>query len=469
MARVIVGLRAYPPPPAVLQAAGEGRLAGLLWFRDAFGETVEEGAARVAALRRAWHPSASCIFMIDEEGGLIQQLSGLRESSGETWPRLPSPRALGRSGDPNLVRAHGREIGRRLRRLGLDVALAPTVDLDPGPASPVLGTRCFGDAPVPVAEIALAWTRGLASAGVRGCLKHYPGHGATAVDSHVDLPRVPRGVAMEAHREPYALIARGWRTEDGPAPAVLTAHIAREGIDLPASLDRTVLAVIPRGLGPIVTDSLDMGALAGYGDLPARGRAALDAGSDLLLVGLDAGGGVDLARALPDDRSARVDAWRGAIDPPEIPPSWSRVELDRAADSGLRQIVDGGMPEGEWDWILPERWGAYGAVAAPSVDTPGTRRIGRILRYRTDDPSTLDRALASAVGPALVGWIHRGPEDHPTRSRLERAGSRVRAIIHLLDGPSQTPFGSVWTVETCGFGEGEMTALARRWAAHRAS
>ncbi len=466
MARVIVGLRGHPPAPALLDAAREGQLAGLLWFRDAFGETVEEAASRVAEVRAVWPPSVPCIFAIDEEGGLIQQLSGLREPSGECWPRLPSPRALGRSGDVGLARAHGREIGRRMRRLGLDVALAPAVDLDPGPQSSVLGTRCFGDAPDCVTEMASAWLRGLASAGVRGCLKHYPGHGATATDSHVDLPRIAPGVDLNPHREPYARIARTWQAADGPSPAVLTAHIVCGKGHLPASLDAAALTAIPGGLGPIVTDSLDMGALATVGDLEARGRAALAAGSDLLLVGLDVSGGLELARMFAGARSARLDAWRVAAPPPEIPQPWARADLDRAADSGFRSHAGGGTPPGAWDWILPERWGAYGAVATPPMDLPAERRIGRLLRYRTDEPSTLERALGSSDAPSLVGWIHRGPEDDATRAQLERHGSRVRAIAHLLDGPSGALPSGAWTVETCGFGEGEIASLARRWSAH---
>lgn len=467
MARVIVGLRSYPPPPALIDAAREGNLAGLLWFREAFGETVEEAAARVRSLREVWAPSAPCLFAIDEEGGLIQQLSGLREATGEPWPRLPSPRALGRSGDPEDARAHGREIGRRLRRLGLDLALAPTVDLDPGPMSPVLGTRCLGEDPDRVASMALAWLRGLASAGVRGCVKHYPGHGATAVDSHIDLPRIPDSADMRPHLLPYERIARSWRLQDGPAPAVLTAHIVCGGSDLPASLDAGKLAELPRGLGPVITDSLDMGALSRYGDLEARARRALDAGSDLALIGLDLDGGLAVSRALPAASKGRT--WEIPPRPAETPVAWNREELERVANAGLRIASCVPIPPGEWEWLLPEAWGAYGPVATPPAAS-GTRRwIGRLSRYRCDDLDTLERAILRADRPLLVGWIHRGPEDEGTRRILGRHGARVRAIAHLLDGPRDASPGSAWTIETCGFGEGELAALARRWAAERSA
>jgi beta-glucosidase-like glycosyl hydrolase len=464
MSRLIVGIRRYPPPPEILRAARAGRLAGLLWFRDAFGRTVGEAAERVAEMRATWHPSAPCIFAIDEEGGLIQQLSGLEEPSGEAWPRLPSPRALGRSGDPAFAHAHGREIGRRLRRLGLDVALAPSVDLDPGPGSPVLGTRCIGDDPEHVAGIAMAWLRGLTSAGIRGCLKHYPGHGATVVDSHVDLPRVGPGVDPAPHLEPFRRIAREWRAHDGPPPALLTAHIICGDATLPASLDSSILDGVPAGLGPIVTDSLDMGALAAVGDLAARMRAATQAGSDLLLIGIDVAAALAAAGSVDASPSARVSSWGfvGAV--PAIPEAWSRAKLDEVAVAGLKLHAESMLPTGPWTWILPERWGPYGEVAAPPQESGGARSIARLVRYRADDPSTLDQALANAVDPCLVGWIHRGPEDVATRDLLRRAGPRVLAVAHLLDGPTGLDAADRWTVEACGFGEGEMAAIARHWA-----
>lgn len=469
MSRLIVGIRDYPPPPEVLGAAREGRLAGLLWFRDAFGRSVSEAAARVAEVRAAWHSSAPCIFAIDEEGGLIQQLSGLEESPGDVWPRLPSPRALGRSGDPAMAHAHGREIGRRLRRLGLDVALAPTVDIDPGPRSPVLGTRCIGDDPDLVAKIALAWLRGLASAGVRGCVKHYPGHGATEVDSHVDLPRIGPGVDTARHLEPFRRIARDWRSKDGPPPALLTAHVLGRSASLPASLDPATLGSVPPGLGPIVTDSLDMGALATLGDLATRMEMATRAGSDLLLIGIDVAAAIAAAGPGPGSVSPRIASWDSGTALPALPEAWSRIQLEQVAAAGSVLHAAPSLPPGPWTWILPERWGPYGAVATPPMDPRGARWIARLLRYRAEDPSTLDRALADAgEDPCLVGWVHRGPEDGPTRGRLDRVGGRVRAVAHLLDGPTGDVAAGRWTIESCGFGEGEMMIIARRWAEEKA-
>ena len=446
-------------------AIERGQLAGLLWFRTALGTTVEGAAARIHRLRAAWPEGVVCFFAADEEGGLIEQLSGLEDASGRKWPRLPPARALGRGGDPDVAFAHGREIGRRMRRVGLDVTLAPVVDLDPGPESPVLGTRCFGEDPQLVAGLALGWLRGLCSAGVRGCIKHYPGHGATRLDSHDELPRIAKDQDADRHRAPFAMIADRWRAEDGPLPGVLTAHVVREPSVRPVTLDQAALAKLPKGLGPIWTDSLDMGALGAFGGVVSCGESAAAAGADLLVVGVDHLGGLDLARELTAASTDRVVGWGAShVVPREIPEAWPEAEIERAAAAGFRLLHEQPMPDGEWDWILPSDFGAYGTVAEPAADPGGRRRIGRLLRYDFDNTGSLERALAGdARYPALVGWIHRGLPDSETQEILEAHRSRVKAVVHLLDAPGTAVVPGVWTIETCGYGEGEMVSLERVW------
>ncbi|MBM3287536.1 MAG: glycoside hydrolase family 3 protein [Candidatus Eisenbacteria bacterium] len=476
--RVIVCMRDAEPSRELLDAIRGGGVLGLLWFREAFAAgareaTVAGAAARVARLRGEWPAGSSPVFAVDEEGGLIQQLSGLIDEGGRKWVRLPSARALGRAGDRSAAFAHGRETGRRLRRVGCDLALAPVVDLDPGIESPVLGTRCFGSDPELVSALGLAWLEGLASAGVRGCLKHFPGHGATAVDSHVSLPHVPAGVDLFRHAVPYASIASSWKSALGPAPAVLTAHIVCGAGGLPATLDEGILARVPKGLGPILTDSLDMGALGACGDLAARATTSLRAGADLLLVGVDLRGGLALARSIEPVRSERLRAW-APLDPlPPIPEPWQEEEIAKLAAAGLRLTSGGILPEGEWDWILPARFGPYGEIASPPPsETTAARRVAHLLRYDADAPESLLTALrAASARPALVGVLHRGPiaggllgllrERRWRRERPDRGG--LAALAHLLDEGPEGGVEGLWTIETCGFGEMEMAALREAW------
>jgi beta-glucosidase-like glycosyl hydrolase len=352
-----------------------------------------------------------------------------------------------------------------MRLVGLDVTLAPVVDLDPGPESPVLGTRCFGDDPQRVADIALSWLRGLSSTGVRGCMKHYPGHGATRLDSHLDLPRIAADEDACKHHAPFAMIADRWRAEDGPPPAILTAHIVRESAIKPVTLDQAALAKVPRGLGPIWTDSLEMDALSRFGGIRERGEAAAAAGADLLVVGADLEGGLDLARELTVATTDRVLGWGASREvPQEIPEAWPEAEIERAAAAGFRMLQEQPMPEGEWDWILPVDFGAYGTVAAPTANPEGRRRISRLLRYEFDDADSLLQAVsADAKRPALVGWIHRGLPDSETQEILEAHRPRVRAVAHLLDAPDAAVVPGVWVIDACGFGEGEVASLERVW------
>jgi beta-glucosidase-like glycosyl hydrolase len=465
VARLILGFRDAEPSAALRAAIGRGEIAGLLWFREALGASVREARSRVERMRRLWPPGEPCLFAIDEEGGLIQQLDGLTDASGVAWPRLPAPRALGRARDGAAAFAHGREIGRRLRETGIDVALAPLVDLDPGPQGPVLGTRCFGGDPIQVSALAMGWLRGLASAGVRGCVKHFPGHGATSLDSHRSLPRIDPTVDAAPHRLPFERIARDWRAAAaGPPPALLTAHIVPAGSSVPVTLDRAALRSIPEGFGPVWTDSLDMDALRPHGDLAQRGRSALEAGCDLLVVGADTEGGLAAAPTLRAPASSGVIAWmRQAFPPQETPEPWSLDAITALAAEGLRVLQEGTLPVGDWEWILPEDAGAYGAVREPAQDRSGVRRIARVIRVPRD-PDRLAAALSGARAPALVGWIHRGAPDPATREVLERHAAKIGALAHLLDAPAAACVPGVWTVETCGFGEGEIAALARVWS-----
>ncbi len=468
MAGLIVGIREREPSPALTEAIRAGRIAGLLWFRDGLRGDAGEISARMDRLRSLWPPDVAPLFVIDEEGGLIQQLCGVVEAGVGAWPRLPSPRAIGRTGDHALAYAHGREVGRRLRRVGLDATLAPLVDLDPGPASPVLGTRCFGSDPDRVASLALAWSRGLSSAGALGCLKHYPGHGATALDTHRALPRIDAATPMEPHLRPYRAIAASWRTADGPAPGIMTAHLLLAGRRLPASLDPEVLSQRPRGLGPVFTDSLDMGALRAWGDAPERAELASRAGSDFILFGADVDAALAVARTGPRRDEPSLVPWPPALIRPPIPEPVAAESLETIARAALRIIERRPIARGEWTWLLPEEWGAYGEVAAPKPGSrpSGMRWLGRVIRYAAGDPGQPLRAIraAGSEGPVLLGVIHRGAQDDPGERVAGKHAGRLDAVAYLLDGPVSATRWGIWRAECLGFGEIEIEALRRAWA-----
>ena len=178
----------------------------------------------------------------------------------------------------------GRAIGDELRALGLNLNYAPVLDVHSNPDNPIIGDRAMGRTPEEVIPQALGFLRGLESAGVRGCGKHFPGHGDTAQDSHLVLPRV------EADRQ------RLWSVELPPFAAaakagigmIMTAHVVYPAVDSkPATLSRVWLGDVLRRelayIGVIVSDDLEMGAVSGadVGDVVVE---SLLAGCDAFLL-----------------------------------------------------------------------------------------------------------------------------------------------------------------------------------------
>lgn len=200
--------------------------------------------------------------------------------------RFPRNMTLGALDDPAQIEDMGREVGRQLRALGVHMNLAPVVDVNSNPLNPIIRMRSFGDDPRQVAHRAELFARGLQSAGIIGCAKHFPGHGDTAVDSHRALPFIDRTLLEleKVELPPFQAMI-----ENGIA-AVMSAHIVATAIDsLPASLSylcMTKLLQEKMGFrGLIITDALNMEALAANYSPKDIAVLAFKAGHDLLLYG----------------------------------------------------------------------------------------------------------------------------------------------------------------------------------------
>ncbi len=257
----------------------ENRIAGGLGSVCLFGSNIES-PEQVAALTSALHAaSPGLLIATDEEGGDVTRL---HMSSGSPFP---GNAALGSADDESLTSRVAHAIGRELTTAGVDLDLAPVVDVNSNPDNPVIGVRSFGADPELVARHARAYIRGLQSAGVGACAKHFPGHGDTSVDSHLDLATIdaPRDVLLARELLPFRAAV------EADAVAVMTAHIRVPSIDgsAPATLSPTVLDALRTELrfrGLIVSDALDMkGVSAGRG-IPAAAVLALAAGADLLCL-----------------------------------------------------------------------------------------------------------------------------------------------------------------------------------------
>jgi beta-N-acetylhexosaminidase len=254
----------------------ERGLGGVVLFAD----NVRD-ADRTATLMRALRDvQPDLIVAIDEEGGDVTRLEV------ETGSSYPGNLALGVVDDVGSTREVAASIAQDLLRVGVTMNLAPVADANTNPENPVIGVRAFGSDPSLVARHVAAFVEGTQGGGVAACAKHFPGHGDTAVDSHLDLPTV------EADREELDATALvPFRAAiDAGVQAVMTAHLTVPALDpAPATLSGSIVRGLLRdelGFGGlVVSDALDMRAIAGRLGLEEAALSALAAGVDALCLG----------------------------------------------------------------------------------------------------------------------------------------------------------------------------------------
>ena len=263
-------------PAEVIQRFRPG---GLVLFSWADNTQHPEQVARLTAELHAvaaelGYPLA---VAIDEEGGRVSRLPPPATA-------FPSARAVAVVGDDALSLGRWRATGRELAALGVTVNLAPVVDLA-HPGNPVLGDRCFSsDVETVVRQAALA-VRGLSEGGIAAVAKHFPGHGATGVDSHLDLPVVGPDEDVTAHVEAFRRLLA-----IEPPAGIMPGHLLVRPLDgeHPATLSSRILGSLLRGelgfRGAIVSDSLAMAGIRKGREEGQVALAALQAGVDVLLT-----------------------------------------------------------------------------------------------------------------------------------------------------------------------------------------
>lgn len=257
---------------AVLRAVGP---SGVILFRRNV-ESVEQLRGLTAALHEL--PSRPLVS-IDHEGGRVTRL-------GAPFTQFPPAREIGRTGDPDLAYAVGLAMGTELASAGIDINLAPVLDVDSNPDNPIIGDRAFSSRPEEVAAFGVAFLRGLQAGGVLPCGKHFPGHGDTDRDSHTELPVAMRSRAALDTTEllPFrAVIAAG-------IPLLMTAHVVYPALDphRPATLSRRTLQDLLRRemgfTGVVVSDDLEMRAISAHRSIPESAVTALQSGVDWVLI-----------------------------------------------------------------------------------------------------------------------------------------------------------------------------------------
>ncbi|MGW0840855.1 glycoside hydrolase family 3 protein [Streptomyces sp. NPDC002787] len=270
------GFTGTTAPDWLLRRLGEGLASVGLFGRNI---TSPDQLTALTAQLRAEHEDV--LVAIDEEGGDVTRLEVRTGSS------FPGNHALGAVDDVDLTREVALALGHRLAQCGVNLNWAPSADVNSNPGNPVIGVRSFGADPDLVARHTAAYVTGLQAAGVAACTKHFPGHGDTAVDSHLSLPRIDADRSLVDSRDltPFrAAISAGSR-------AMMSAHILVPALDSdrPATLSRGILTDLLRGElgyeGLIVTDGMEMRAIAGTYGIEHGSVLALAAGADAICVG----------------------------------------------------------------------------------------------------------------------------------------------------------------------------------------
>jgi beta-N-acetylhexosaminidase len=307
---LLPGFEGSTAPRWVLRRAAEG-LGGVVLFARNIDTRVQL-AALTAELHRA---RPALVVAIDEEGGEVTRLEARTGSS------YPGNLALGVAGDESLTREVAGAIGSELAASGIDLNLAPVADVNSNPRNPIIGVRSFGSDARTVASHTAAWIDGMQGAGVAACAKHFPGHGDTSIDSHLELPVVNEDPHLRALAPFAAAIAHG-------VQAVMSAHIVVPDIDRePATASRRVMQGILRDElgfeGLAITDGLEMRGFSGPAGIGEDAVRAIAAGCDALCIG---GGLAD--EAVVDEivgaLSAAVD--RGRLAEPRLREAAARVD-----------------------------------------------------------------------------------------------------------------------------------------------
>jgi beta-N-acetylhexosaminidase len=410
-----------------------------------FGFNVADAppVARLCAQLRG--ARSDVLIAIDEEGGDVTRLAH------RTGSPYPGNAALGVVDDLELTCSVYAAIGADLARAGIDLDLAPTVDVNTADDNPIIGTRSFGADPLRVARHAAAAIEGLQSVGVAACAKHFPGHGATVSDSHLELPTVDATPAVLRERDlpPFAAAVLAG------AQAVMTAHIRVPTLtgDDPATFSRAVLTELLRGelgfRGAVITDALEMnGAAHAAGGIGPAAVRALAAGADLLCIGArvdlplveavaaeivaGVGDGRLELRRLEEaaERTATLATWARAPRAAEPDASLGYTAARRAVrvEGSLVELVDPlvvqiesghSIAEGRVPWGLKphingtEQVSVVAAEASPDAlaERAGARPIVVVGRHthRTEAARLLIERLAASHTVAVVemGWPSR--------------------------------------------------------------
>lgn len=309
----------------------------ILFDRNLEGPRQVTGLTRdLQQLALSSSPGIPLFISVDQEGGKVVRLR-------EGVTVFPGNMALGATNDLSLSQVAGHITGKELRALGINMNMAPSLDVNNNAKNPIIGVRSFGQDPQKTAEMAIAHLQGYQEGKVLTVVKHFPGHGDTTLDSHIDVPTVPHEMTRLEQVElvPFKkAIAKG-------VDAVMSAHITFPAIDdrkgLPGTLSPKVLTGLLRERlgydGVIMTDDMEMGAIVeNFGSDDAT-LQAVKAGADIILVAHD------WTRQKKSIEALKQAVQKGEISEKRIDQSVRRILKLKAERLGEQAIIRQPIPD----------------------------------------------------------------------------------------------------------------------------
>lgn len=254
-------------------------IGGIIFYKNNFN-TPAQTIQLVNQLKTENSSRLPLFLSTDQEGGRVTRLPG-----GLT--NFPTNEQIGKVNNREFSYKIGTLLGRELKEFGLNLDFAPALDINSNPNNPVIGDRSFGNNPEIVSELGIQTMKGIQSQNVIPTIKHFPGHGDTSVDSHLDLPIVNKSLKELKELE---LIPFERAIDDG-ADVVMVAHILLPKLDKtnPASMSKAIMTDLLRNKlsfnGVIITDDMTMGAITEHFDIGKAAVESVKAGSDIILVG----------------------------------------------------------------------------------------------------------------------------------------------------------------------------------------
>ncbi|HWI51873.1 MAG TPA: beta-N-acetylhexosaminidase [Symbiobacteriaceae bacterium] len=437
---VMAGFQGTALPSDFARQVEEDGLSGIILFSRNLSGPAQ--IRRLTDQLQALTPDGlPMLIATDQEGGIVARLSGIAGTD------FPGNMALGAAHSPELAHAAALAAGRELLALGINMNLAPVLDVNNNPQNPVIGVRSYGEDPHLVAELGAAAIRGYQEAGVLACGKHFPGHGDTAVDSHLALPTVAHDRVRldEVELVPFrAAVAAG-------VGAIMTAHVVFPAYEpdpaRPATLSRPVLTGLLRDRltfdGLVITDCMEMKAIAnGFGTVAAVVEA-VKAGADLVLVSHTA-----------QTQRAAVAALKAAIASGEIPAE--RVEQALGRIRRARERAAGVQQPSLALLAAPDHTALADRIAAAAVtvvkDEPkllplpatglGVVVCRAAAQSLAEEQSIPEPAFAAAVRKLLPGAELLVADRAPTPGQIAAAGAlaaRSHAVVVATFGAAQWP------------------------------